>query len=217
MKRTIFMLFALAFCFVFSGCQSRQDRSAATLKITSEQRNKLVEQAYSDVYAGAGPMGYEVSSLPIRSEAYIRTPGRTKAYAVNRYVDPVDSSIMHERHVIYRQESEGDWRLQSNANQQILVGNTMTESRLDHSPMLLEDELAFELQRQRDESLRLQKQSELLLEKSEKLIGVTAQLAERASQMSATISAQETLLNKVHEQMARIENEAKGKAQNAKK
>ena len=51
-----------------------------------------------------------------------------KAYPINRYVDPANPREMHERHVVYRVEETPSWKLQSNANQQILVGNLVTTS-----------------------------------------------------------------------------------------
>lgn len=94
-----------------------------------------------------------LESIPVRNEANVRFPEKIKAYAVNRYKDPNDPRIMHERHVIYRKEESADWRMASNADQQILIGPTMTDSALDNKPALLEKELALEVQRHREMNL----------------------------------------------------------------
>jgi len=72
-------------------------------------------------------------AIPIESQANVRTGEVVKAYPINRYRDPANSRILHERHVVYRVESDADWRLSSNAKQQILVGNTLTQSPMNAS------------------------------------------------------------------------------------
>ena len=89
------------------------------------------------------------SPIPVQNEANVRLPEVVKAYSINRYQDPNNPDIMHERHVIYRREQDSNWRLLSNADRQILVGPTMTDGRLDNQPAIMEKEFAIELQRQR--------------------------------------------------------------------
>ena len=89
------------------------------------------------------------SFVPIESVHNVRVPEGVKAYPVDRYVDPNTPDLMHERHIVYRIERPADWRLQTSAERQILVGNTMTDADLEKNPMMLQDELSMELSRQR--------------------------------------------------------------------
>ena len=41
---------------------------------------------------------------PLGTVANVRQSEQVKVYGVNRYVDPADPRIMHERHAIYRVE-----------------------------------------------------------------------------------------------------------------
>ena len=70
------------------------------------------------------------TSIPIESAANVRIGEVVKAYPINRYIDPADRKVMHERHVVYRVEEDAAWRLTSNAQQQILVGNTFSASQM---------------------------------------------------------------------------------------
>lgn len=80
------------------------------------------------------------TDIPIESAANIRRGETVKAYPINRYVDPADRKMMHERHVVYRVEEDADWRTTSNATQQVLVGNTFTASRMERQPDTLRQE-----------------------------------------------------------------------------
>lgn len=70
-------------------------------------------------------------TIPLESQANVRVGETVKAYPVNRYVDPANPRVMHERSVVYRVEQDARWRLASNASQQVLVGNTVTQSPMD--------------------------------------------------------------------------------------
>ena len=104
--------------------------------------------------------------IPVGNEANVWLPDEIKAYPINRYVDPSNPNILHERHVIYRREQAADWRLQANADRQILVGNTMGDGEQDLKPALLDQELARELQRQRSLGLVANQDAAFLVEKS---------------------------------------------------
>lgn len=121
--------------------------------------------------------------IPLNNEANVRLPERIKAYAVNRYIDPANPRTMHERHVMYRIEEDPSWRLATDESRQILIGNTLTDGKLNYNPVLMEKELALELQRQRiinevfqshsdmliDTGNNLNKDHEIMLERSEQL------------------------------------------------
>jgi hypothetical protein len=93
--------------------------------------------------------------IPLESEANVRIPGVTKAYPVARYVDPSNPRIMHERHVIYRREEDDSWRLASNARQQILIGNLMSDSRQERRAAPYAQELPNLLRKNQQEARAL--------------------------------------------------------------
>jgi hypothetical protein len=90
--------------------------------------------------------------IPLQSEANVAIPGTIKAYPVARYVDPSNPRIMHERHVIYRREQDESWRLASNARQQILIGNLMSDSRQERRPGPYAQELPNLLRKNQQEA-----------------------------------------------------------------
>jgi hypothetical protein len=93
--------------------------------------------------------------IPLQSEANVSIPGTIKAYPVARYVDPSNPRIMHERHVIYRREEDEHWRLASNARQQILVGNLMSDSRQERHAAPYAQELPNLLRKNQEEAQAL--------------------------------------------------------------
>jgi len=120
-----------------------------------------------------------VPAIPVRNEANVRLPETVKAYSIGRYKDPSDPRIMHERHVVYRQEVDSDWRLASNSGRQILIGPTMTDAPLDQNPALLEKELAIEVQRQRELSVKQEDANEFLAQQNATLNQVLLLMNER--------------------------------------
>lgn len=105
-----------------------------------------------------------VGEIPIKNEAHVLLPATVKAYAINRYVDPADPRIMHERHVLYRMEEDPHWKLAVNSKRQVLIGNIYSDSKLNYNPALMNKELALELQRQRLINAGLTSQSGMLIE-----------------------------------------------------
>ena len=71
-----------------------------------------------------------------------------KAYPIERYRDPADPRMMHEKHVVYRVEETPAWKMQANRNQQLIVGNLVTDNRSTERPVTSQ-ELTAELNRSR--------------------------------------------------------------------
>jgi hypothetical protein len=83
---------------------------------------------------------------PIGTVSNVRQSELVKVYGVNRYVDPVDSRIMHERHAIYRVEQQPAWVTRSkNQSGQILLGPILGLHRPEYSPEPLPGETARDL------------------------------------------------------------------------
>ncbi len=79
--------------------------------------------------------------IPIEDEANVRIPERVKAYPFERYVDPSNPQVMHERQVVYRIEQPATWRLQTSSERQILIGATMSDGSLEKQPALLPNQI----------------------------------------------------------------------------
>jgi hypothetical protein len=71
--------------------------------------------------------------------------GPVKAYAINRYIDPLNPNIVHERHVVYRNEHNPRWLLDVSEDRQILIGPTVGQSPVNLHPAVINAELATEL------------------------------------------------------------------------
>jgi hypothetical protein len=65
----------------------------------------------------------------------VRQAEQVKVYGVNRYVDPADPRIMHERHAIYRIEQKPAWVTRSkNQSGEILLGPILGLHRPEYAP-----------------------------------------------------------------------------------
>ncbi len=73
----------------------------------------------------------------------VAQPADVKVYAVGRRIDPRDPAVLHEAHVVYRQETTPRWRLQAPADQRILIGPQLTDGRQDTQPLLTKELTTF--------------------------------------------------------------------------
>lgn len=128
--------------------------------------------------------------IPLKNEANVRLPEHVKAYAVNRYIDPANQRIMHERHVMYRIEEDPSWRLTTDESKQILIGNTLTDGKLNYNPVLMEKELALELHRQRVINEVLQSHSDILIDTSAGLNKDHEVMLKRSEQLRKALEEQ---------------------------
>lgn len=135
--------------------------------------------------------------IPLKNEANVRLPEHVKAYAVNRYIDPANQRIMHERHVMYRIEEDPSWRLTTDENKQILIGNTVTDGKLNYNPVLMEKELALELHRQRVINEVLQSHSDILIDTSAGLNKDHEVMLERSEQLRKALEEQGKIITEL--------------------
>ncbi len=140
-------------------------------------------------------------SIPINNEANVRLPERIKAYAVNRYIDPANPRIMHERHVMYRIEEDPTWQLATDESRQILIGNTLTDGKLNYNPVLMEKELALELQHQRIINEVLQSHSDMLIDTGANLHKDHAIMLERSEQLRKALEEQGKIIAEMKERL----------------
>lgn len=146
-----FVTFALCITTVsLIGCTSNP--SAATrepyvkpglILLTADQaeRRGITLQTSSPREAGS-------PNVQVVDSNHITTAADIRVYTLNRMVDPADSNLMHEEHVVYRRETAPRWRVDASAEQKILVGPRITDGRQDLKP-LLDKELTTYLADQR--------------------------------------------------------------------
>jgi hypothetical protein len=97
------------------------------------------------VQSNSGPQGLAPVG-PLGTVANVRQAELVKVYGVNRYVDPADPRIMHERHAVYRVEQQPVWVTRSkNQSGQILLGPILGLHRPEYSPEPLPGETARDL------------------------------------------------------------------------
>ncbi len=139
--------------------------------------------------------------IPLKNEANVRLSEHVKAYAVNRYIDPANQRIMHERHVMYRIEEDPNWRLATDDSKQILIGNTLTDGKLNYNPVLMEKELALELHRQRVINEILQSHSDILIDTSSSLNKDHEVMLERSEQLKKALEEQGKIITELKNQL----------------
>lgn len=139
--------------------------------------------------------------IPLSNEANVRLPGKVKAYAVNRYIDPANPRVMHERHVMYRVEEDPTWKLATDESRQVLIGNTLTNGKLNYNPVIMEKELALELQRQRIINEALQTHSEMLIDTGSALSQEHEIMQERSDQLRKALEEQGKVIEELKERL----------------
>jgi hypothetical protein len=80
----------------------------------------------------------------------LRSSETVKVYGLNRYIDPGDSKMMHERHAIYRIEYQPSWVTRSpKVHPEILLGPVLGLKKLEYTPEPQPGETSRELMQAR--------------------------------------------------------------------
>ena len=123
----------LSICWLLAGCAEPQPQVVVLPTGHRAVQSNLSPQGLTPV----GPLG---------TVANVRQAELVKVYGVNRYVDPADPRIMHERHAVYRVEQQPAWVTRSkNQSGQILLGPILGLHRPEYSPEPLPGETARDL------------------------------------------------------------------------
>ncbi len=134
----------------------------------------------------------------------IRQNGVVKVYGVNRYVDPADSTIMHERHAIYRLEQQPSWvtRSPQAARPEVLLGPIVGLKRPEYAPEPLPGEAAQQIVQARHAADESAKAIEAERRNQEKLADQVAGLAKQTAETQQKLATIVSLLN---ERVKRLE------------
>ena len=99
----------------------------------------------------------------------VRVGETLKSYPVGRYVDPVDSSVMHEAHVVYRKEAGASWNLSPNAPTVVPLGPVLAVADPAKTPGPLPAELEQKMAEQNQLVASLIEQNDALAKELAKL------------------------------------------------
>lgn len=96
--------------------------------------------------AGKTAESKPLQNAPIGTTRNVREGESVKVYGMNRYVDPSDPRVLHERHAIYRIEEQPRWVIESDRNQnRILLGPILGLRNAQYAPEPLPGETARDL------------------------------------------------------------------------
>jgi hypothetical protein len=120
----------------------------------------------------------------------VRESESVKVYGMNRYVDPSDPRVLHERHAIYRIEQEPRWLTQSDRKEGgILLGPILGLRNAQYAPEPLPGETARDLVQTKQGLQDANRDIHAIQQNQEKLATTVQSLAEQ------TLEAQRKLTN----------------------
>ncbi len=139
-------------------------------------------------------------TFPIGTMRNVRENESVKVYGMNRYVDPSDRRVLHERHAIYRVEQQPRWVTQSDRNENgILLGPILGLRNPQYAPEPLPGEAARDIVRTKQGLQDANLDIHTIQQNQEKLATTVQSLAEQ------TLDAQRKLANVVSTMNGRLE------------
>jgi hypothetical protein len=121
------------------------------------------------------------AGAPLGTVRNVRESESVKAYGMNRYIDPSDPRVLHERHAIYRLEQEPRWITQSNRKEGgILLGPVLGLRNSQYAPEPLPGETARDLVQTKQGLQDATRDIHLIQQNQEKLATTVQSLAEQA-------------------------------------
>jgi hypothetical protein len=142
----------------------------------------------------------------IGTVANVRQAEVVKVYGLNRYVDPADPRIMHERHAIYRVEQQPGWVTRSKTRaDEILLGPILGLHRPEYSPEPLPGETARDLAEAKRGLLDTNKDLQSVRDGQQKLASNVQSLAEQTLDGQRKLTTAVGILN---ERIGKLEGQA---------
>jgi hypothetical protein len=116
---------------ILTACQSKQTVMLAPAPIRPPGMAPQIRSTRSAPFGGAGDL---------------RQSETVKVYGMNRYIDPADSRVMHERHAIYRLEQQPAWITRSPKNHpEMILGPIVGLRKPEYAPEPLPGETTREI------------------------------------------------------------------------
>jgi hypothetical protein len=149
-------------------------------------------------------------TAPVGFVRNVRESESVKVYGMNRYVDPSDPRVLHERHAIYRVEEQPHWVTQSEGkHDEILLGPILGLRNAQYAPEPLPGETARDLVQTKRGLQDANRDIHAIQQNQEKLATTVQSLAEQ------TLDAQRKLANvlsALNGRLQRIEGDTEGTA-----
>ncbi|MBV9999174.1 MAG: hypothetical protein JO015_08680 [Verrucomicrobia bacterium] len=177
--KTVPVLLALT----WAGCRSEPEAALVA--------GRYVTGPPPEFVSGTHPL--PTRPAPFGSLSSVRQPEEVKVYGVNRYVDPADSRVLHERHAIYRIERPSGWvARQPDHHGEILLGPVLGLRRAEYRPEPIPGETAQALVQQRrtleETTAGIQNVQENQRRLSASVERLAAQSAEAQQKLTAIVS-----------------------------
>jgi type IV secretory pathway VirB10-like protein len=133
---------------------------------------------------------------PLGTAGNVRASESVKVYGMNRYVDPGDPRVLHERHAIYRVEQQPSWITQSDRNQNaILLGPVLGLRNPRYAPEPLPGETARDVAQNKQNLQEATRDIHLMQENQEKLATTVQSLAEQTLEAQRKLATAVSTLN----------------------
>jgi hypothetical protein len=167
---------------IFCGCQSKQ-----TVSFAPRGHARVV---------GTIAQNQSALSAPIGSIEGLREAESVKVYGMNRYIDPADPRIMHERHAIYRLEQQPAWISRTPKYQnEVILGPIVGLKRAEYAPEPLPGETSREIVHARHGVEQANDSINAVRESQEKLANSVESLAKGAADAERKLTSIISVLN----------------------
>jgi hypothetical protein len=137
-----------------------------------------------------------VQTGPLGTVKSVRVAESVKVYGVNRYVDPGDPRVLHERHAIYRIEQQPNWITQGGRDQDaILLGPVLGLRHARYAPESLPGETARDVAQNKQSLLEATRDIQVVQQNQEKLAATVQSLAEQTLDAQRKLTTAMSTLN----------------------
>jgi hypothetical protein len=175
------IFFLPLFLLSFSACQSKQ------AELLFPRRPQIVRNRHE--WAGKERGGGNTAAL-------IRQPEIVKVYGMNRYIDPGDSSVMHERHAIYRLEQQPSWITHSpSVRNELILGPVVGLKKPEYAPEPLPGETARGLTEAKRNALQAHQEIDTMRDGQSKLVSSVESLAKETVEAERRLASAISGLN----------------------
>jgi hypothetical protein len=169
---------------------------ALLLGCANSKRQAIVLQVRAISSATKSAESKPFQSAPLGTLRNVRESESVKVYGVNRYVDPSDPRVLHERHAIYRIEQQPRWVTQSDQNQNgILLGPILGLRNAQYAPEPLPGETARDLVQTKQGVRDANRDIQAIQQNQEKLTAAVQALAEQTLDAQRKLTTVVSTLN----------------------
>ena len=166
---------------LFSACQSKQ----SVLFSPTQYQYPVATQRRQVEEAGPG-----------NAAPFVRQSEVVKVYGMNRYVDPGDPRIMHERHAIYRLEQQPAWATRAPRNRnEIILGPIVGLQKPEYAPEPLPGETVRELAEARRSTQQMSQDISTMRDGQAELANSVKTLAKETAEAQRKLTSVVSVLN----------------------